>query len=215
MKQDAKKRHRLRFNNWSRVYDKSILQWIVFNTSHNTFFREISFMKKDLKVLDVGCGTGKFALKLHSWNRDLKVHGVDLSEDMIKKAKAKLSDEPIEFKIGDVEELPYESHTFDIITCTNSFHQYPNQKKAISEMHRVLNKDGKLMIIDGCRDTLLGRFVFGIVEIVEKQVRHIFQRELKDMLQSEGFENISQKRFNPIAPLLFTSGHAKKERREQ
>lgn len=206
-----KKKHRLRFDKWSRKYDRSILQRIVFNRTHDVFARELSpFLKNGARILDVGCGTGKFAFKLSNLTKNLKIHGVDLSKDMIERAKSKLRGEPIEFKIGDVEELPYESNTFDIITCSHSFHHYPNQKKAASEMHRVLRGEGKLMIIDGSRDNILGKIIFGITQVVEGNVYHIFEEELRNMLLSIGFDKVVQKRFNPIPPLLFTLGHAKK-----
>ncbi len=208
MSLEIKDKHRLRFDRWSKGYDRSILQRIVFNRSHEMFLREMMpFLKDDSRILDIGCGTGKFAFRLSHLNKFLKVHGLDISKDMIKKARAKLKDEPIEFKIGDVEELPYEQHSFDIITCSNSFHHYPDQKKAVREMHRVLRDDGKLMIVDGCRDRFLGKIIFGITQIVEGNVYHIFERELKDMLISAGFQKVVQKKFNPIAPLLFTLGH--------
>ena len=110
------------------------------------------------------------------------------------------------------ENLPYESGTFDILTCASSFHHYPDQKRATREMRRVLNDNGKLMIIDGSRDGLLGKIIFGINRIVEGDVYHIFERELKEMLLSIGFYKVVQKRFNPIAPLLFTLGHLEKGR---
>lgn len=211
MTREIKQKNKRRFNEWSKVYDKSILQRIVFNISHDMFFKEmLHFLEEDSLILDVGCGTGKFTFSLYEFDSNLKIHGVDLSEDMIGKAKSKLRDEPIEFKVGDVENLPYESGSFDAITCSHSFHHYPDQRKALSEMHRVLKKNGKLMIIDGCRDTLLGNIIFRIVEIAERHAYHVLEKELKEMLLAAGFDRIIQKRFNPIAPLLFTLGRAKK-----
>lgn len=206
-----KMKHRLRFDKWSKGYDRSILQWLVFNKSHNMLFREMApFLKEGFRVLDIGCGTGKFVQRLYNLDKGLNIHGVDISKDMINEARLKFMDENIEFKIGDVEELPYESDTFDIITCSHSFHHYPNQKRAVSEMHRVLKDEGRLMIIDGCRDKFLGKIIFGVAKIVEGEVYHIFERELKNMLLSVGFDKITQRKFNPIAPLLFTLGEARK-----
>ncbi|NQT06940.1 MAG: methyltransferase domain-containing protein [Candidatus Omnitrophica bacterium] len=214
MSVEIKKRHEERFDRWSKVYDRSVLQMLIFNTSHNMFFKEMApYIKDGMKVLDIGCGTGKFAYRLCNINKDARIHGIDISGDMIKKAEAKRRDENIEFKVGDVENLPYDSHTFDVITCSNSFHHYPNQKRAVAEMHRVLKEDGKLMIVDGCRDRLLGKVIFGIVEIVEGDVYHIFENELRNMLMSVGFDKVKQRKFNPMAPLLFTMGHATKEKK--
>ena len=53
---------------------------------------------------------------------------------------------------GDSERLPFATGSFDFVTCTNSFHHYPRQNRAVVEMHRVLRPGGRLLIIDGYRD---------------------------------------------------------------
>ncbi|MFH1753042.1 MAG: class I SAM-dependent methyltransferase [Candidatus Omnitrophota bacterium] len=213
MSTEIKARHRTRFNEWAKVYDQSILQRVIFNTSHDMFYTVmIPWLKDKSTVLDVGCGTGKFTLRLQKINSNFRIHGVDLSEVMINKAKAKVKDGSIEFKVGDVESLPYESNTFDVITCSNSFHHYPNQRGALIEMQRVLKDGGKLMIVDGTRDTWWGNIIFSVVEFVERQVYHMYGNELKDLLHSVGYGRIHQKMFNPIAPLLLTVAEARKEK---
>ena len=126
------------------------------------------------------------------------------------KANSKKNGHNIEFRIGDVEQLPYEDDTFDVITCSHSFHHYPNKDKAMSEMYRVLKPDGRLMIIDGCRDVLIGRIVFDIVGKLEKHVYHLLGHEFRDIYRRNGFNNIAQKRFN-FVPLLLTMGTAIKD----
>jgi ubiquinone/menaquinone biosynthesis C-methylase UbiE len=213
MSTEIKTRHRVRFNRWARDYDQSILQRIIFNTSHDMFFTAmLPWLPDGSNVLDVGCGTGKLSHALYSHNKNLNIHGMDFSEVMINKAKAKLKDEPIEFRIGDVENLPYEPNSFDAITCSHSFHHYPNQRGAVLEMHRVLKDGGKVMVIDGSRDTFWGSVIFRTVEFVEKNVYHMYGNEMKELLASCGFIKIHQRLFNPIAPLLFTVAEAKKER---
>ncbi len=213
MSTEIKTKHRLRFNDWARVYDRSILQRLVFNISHDMFFTAmLPWLPDGSRVLDIGCGTGKFSHTLYRHNKNLQIHGVDLSEVMINKARAKLKDEPIEFKTGDVENLPYESDSFDAVTCSHSFHHYPNQRGAVLEMHRVLKEGGKAMIVDGSRDTAWGGVIFRVVELVERNVYHMYGNELKELMSSCGFTNIHQRLFNPIAPLLFTVAAARKER---
>ena len=200
------------FDRWALTYDTSILQHIVFNTSHNMLFNEITAgtPTDTPRILDVGCGTGKLSYKLADHFKGAEVHGVDLSSTMIEKANAKNKANEVRFKIGDVENLPYEDNTFDVITCSHSFHHYPNKDKAIAEMYRVLKPEGRLMIIDGCRDVIFGRIIFNIVEKIEKHVYHLFGREFRSLFQMKGFNNTVQKRFN-FVPLLLTIGTAIKQ----
>ncbi len=211
MTQIAKRRvQRKYFNKWAHSYDESILQHIVFRSSHNMLYKEIASRNSittSYKILDVGCGTGELAHSLAEDFKAAKVHGIDLSETMIEKARAKEFKENIDFRVGDVEQLPYEDNTFDVITCSHSFHHYPNKEKAMAEMYRVLKPNGRLMIIDGCRDVFFGRIIFDIVEMVEKHVNHLFGDEFRNLFRLTGFNNLVQKRFN-FVPLLMTIGTA-------
>ncbi|MFH1754019.1 MAG: class I SAM-dependent methyltransferase [Candidatus Omnitrophota bacterium] len=196
------------FDRWAMSYDKSILQHLIFRASHEMFIKEISVINSArFKVLDIGCGTGELAKKLSSRFKNANVNGVDISETMIEKASAKNMDKAVSFRVGDVEKLPYKENSFDVLTCSHSFHHYPNKDKALSEMHRVLKPNGHLMIIDGSRDVFLGRIIFDIVTMVEKHVYHLFHGEFREIFAKNGFGDVMQKRFN-LVPQLLTVGRA-------
>ena len=149
---EIKERSSKRFNKWSLKYDKSILQFFVFRRSHDVFFENIVQDHAAQRILDVGCGTGEFAVKLKKQKKDARVFGIDISSDMINIAKAKAkvnANMDIDFRVGDVDHMPYEDNYFDYIACAHSFHHYPHKKKAMREMSRVLRNNGKVMIIDG------------------------------------------------------------------
>ena len=132
---------------------------------------------------------------------------------MIKVAKAKAKfDRDIDFRIGDVENMPFENNYFDYITCAHSFHHYPHKKKAIHEMFRVLNNKGNVMIIDGCKDGLIGKVIFDFfVKKHEGDVHHLHSIQFQRILREIGFSNIYQEIFNLFIPLLLTKATAKKE----
>jgi len=209
---DIKNKSFKRFNEWSKKYDKSVLQRLVFRRSHDMFMEGLLNDKRPFRILDIGCGTGEFALKLKEQRQDIRFAGVDISTEMINVAKKKFqSDNNVEFHVSDAEHMPYENNTFDYITCSHSFHHYPNKRKAIREMFRVLKNDGKVMIIDGYKDTPRGVFIFDfIVRRHEVNVHHLHSKQFRRIMNRTGFRNIDQKVFNPFIPLLFTMGVAKK-----
>lgn len=213
-RQKAKKRvTKRRFDKWAHKYDESILQHFIFRSSHKVLYKEINGNNnkgRRYKILDIGCGTGELAYQLADDLKDSEIHGIDISKTMIDKAKVKKGNHNVKFKVGDVEDLPYKDNAFDVITCSHSFHHYPDKEKAISEMYRVLKHDGRLMIIDGCRDVLLGRIIFNIVGRIERHVYHLFGEELRELFRRSGFNNLVQKRFN-FVPLLLTIGTAIKQ----
>jgi ubiquinone/menaquinone biosynthesis C-methylase UbiE len=202
-----------RFNDWSKKYDKSILQFLVFRNSHDMFIRNLLQDNRPFRILDVGCGTGEFALKLKGNKKDANIYGVDISTDMIKVAKGKTKfNKDMDFRVGDVEDMPYDNNYFDYITCAHSFHHYPNKRKAIREMYRVLKDNGKVMIIDGYKDRLLGKFIFDfIIKKHEVNVHHLHSKQFQRIMKRIGFKDIAQTIFNPLIPLLLTRGVADKK----
>jgi ubiquinone/menaquinone biosynthesis C-methylase UbiE len=201
------------FARWSESYDRCILQWLIFGPSHRVLIRRIREVVGDqpAKVLDVGCGTGLFASRLRAAVDRVEVFGVDLVPEMLARGRPRWRRDPGHvFPIqGDSERLPFGSGTFDIVTCANSFHHYPRQDRAIAEMRRVLRPGGRLMVIDGYRDSLWGWFIFDIcVAGVEGDVHHASARRFRDLMTQAGLQAIAQRPYHGLAPFLLTEGIA-------
>ena len=103
--------------------------------------------KKFNDVLDCGCGTGPMIEILCEKYPDKLYTGLDLTPEMIKKAKEKNLPNT-NFVVGDCEKIPFENESFDVIICTNSFHHYPNPQDFFDNAYRVLRK-GEILICDG------------------------------------------------------------------
>lgn len=95
--------------------------------------------KKDEKILDLGCGEGTLAKEIQ--NRGAKVIGVDLSEDMVDKAKEK----GIEAFVMGVTNLQFEDETFDKVFSNAVLHWVKDLNTSAKEISRVLKKDGKFV----------------------------------------------------------------------
>ncbi len=78
-------------------------------------------IKKGMKILDVGCGTGNFSIKLAG--RGCSVTGVDISNEMLNIARKKASgmNFDIEFINVDLNNLPFEDDTFDAVISMTAF----------------------------------------------------------------------------------------------
>ncbi|HLR59263.1 MAG TPA: class I SAM-dependent methyltransferase [Pseudogracilibacillus sp.] len=92
-------------------------------------------------VLDIGCGSGYGSHKLKSLGYN--VTGIDLSERMIELAKESLGSE-VPFYVGSVDELPFESNSFDYALLINVIEWTENPIDALIEIKRVLKKGGML-----------------------------------------------------------------------
>jgi len=103
----------------------------------------VSSSKKSAKVLDLGCGKGRYLKNLCKEYPELNYYGVDLSE----KVMSYIADDVVK-KQGSITEVPYADNFFDIVVCNEALEHAMNVKGAIAEIHRVLKIDGKVIIID-------------------------------------------------------------------
>lgn len=105
--------------------------------------------KNGLKILDVGTGPGFLALICAELGN--YVTAVDLSENMLKKARenALLKSLDIEFRPGDADNLELLDKYFDVVMNKCLLWTLPDPAKAISEWKRVLKDDGLIIAIDG------------------------------------------------------------------
>ena len=209
----SKEESQAEFGAWSRSYDDSILQRLLFVPSHNCLIHSIGELNRPLRLLDIGCGTGVFAHRVTQEHPQVETWAVDLSGKMLQQGVERLSgtSASIRFVQADSEALPLASDSFDVVTCANSFHHYANQAHAVAEMHRVLRPDGRLMIIDGYRDRMWGRFIYDVcVVAVEGPVHHASARRFRELFLEAGFVGVRQQAKLGLAPFLLTVGTAAK-----
>ena len=103
-------------------------------------------------VLDLGSGAGfDVFLAAKKVGKVGKVIGVDFSEEMIKKAQKnaeKYGYKNTEFRLGDIENLPVEDNSVDVIISNCVINLAPNKEKVFEESYRVLKKGGKMFVFD-------------------------------------------------------------------
>jgi ubiquinone/menaquinone biosynthesis C-methylase UbiE len=202
---------RREFDRWSEHYDRDMLQRLFFQPSHEMLLDTLQSGEK--RILDIGCGTGQFAARVLNRHPGAVVCGLDLSGPMLcqGRRRSERASGLLHLVRADSERLPFSDNSFDAVTCAHSFHHYPSQGRVLAEMHRVLRPDGRLMIIDGDRDRLWGRFLFdGLVVLMEGPVRHLSGRAFRRLYRQTGFTDVSQKRRRGPLPFLMTIGRAAK-----
>jgi len=113
--------------------------------------------KKGMKILDVGCGTGNFSIKLAKLG--CNVIGIDISEEMLKRAKEKAKAEglEIEFKKMDIYSLDFDNNTFDGVFSMAAFEFIEKPQRAMEELFRVAKEDAQILIGTISRDSKWGQ----------------------------------------------------------
>jgi ubiquinone/menaquinone biosynthesis C-methylase UbiE len=97
----------------------------------------------DKRVLDVGCGKGRFARVLQEQYRGADIWGLDISEEMLRFVPA-----GIHTRAGSMTELPFADSTFDYAYATESLEHAVEIERAVGEMCRVVKPGGRIVIID-------------------------------------------------------------------
>ncbi len=113
---------------------------------------EYAKIQKGNTVLDLGSGAGNDCFVARRIVGDSgKIIGVDMTPEMIYKArknKDKLNYNNVEFRLGEIENLPVESDSVDVVISNCVMNIVPNKEKAYAETYRVLKKGGHLSISD-------------------------------------------------------------------
>ncbi len=210
-----KDRSKSQFEQWADSYDRSWLNHFLFRPSYIAMMEEIAAWHAAhpgrFRVLDIGCGTGTLAGLLARSSWPVETVGLDFAAAMCVQAdqKARLtgSNGRARFVNADSEHLPFSDESFDFVSCSNSFHHYPHQQAAVSDMRRMLKPGGRLMIIDGFRDSVVGWFVFDVViDHIEKEVHHASWTTVHEYFVKAGFDGIRRRKFNFLFPALATIG---------
>ncbi len=101
--------------------------------------------KKNLNVLDIGCGNGVHLTVLNSLNKKNNLYGIDTSKSLIKfyHEKFKIN---VKFSVSDCSKLPYSNNSIDIITFYGVLPYIKKPRKVFDEINRVLKINGEILI---------------------------------------------------------------------
>ena len=110
---------------------------------------EMSEVSKNDAVLDIACGTGIVSCEFAKHAKH--VIGLDITKKMLEQA-VKTQDANnltnIKFDLGNVEGLPYQDNSFEIVFTRYSFHHFLDTSKVFEEMFRVCKPNGKIIVVD-------------------------------------------------------------------
>ncbi len=135
------------FDNYGLQYDKEVFTQGTLGEC-DFIEKEIEY-KKQARILDIGCGTGRHAIELTK--RAYKVTGIDLSESLLKRAREKALKEnlTIDFQIQDARNLPF-NNEFDlaIMICEGAFPLMETDEmnfQILENAAKALKEKGKLI----------------------------------------------------------------------
>jgi arsenite methyltransferase len=152
-------------------------------------------LKEGERVLDLGAGAGfDCFLAANKVGKEGKVIGVDMTPEMIDKARANAKKgkyKNVEFRLGEIENLPAADDSVDVVISNCVINLSPNKKRVFEEAFRVLSPKGRLMVSD---IVLLKKLPESIRKNVEAYSSCISGAEIKDkyveLIREAGFQDV-------------------------
>jgi SAM-dependent methyltransferase len=102
----------------------------------------------DKDVLEVGCGRGGGSDFIARYRSPRRMIGVDLAGRAIAFCRRHYHVDRLSFQAGNAEQLPFPDSSYDVVVNVESSHVYPSVDTFLSEVHRVLHREGKLFLAD-------------------------------------------------------------------
>ncbi|MDD6328249.1 MAG: class I SAM-dependent methyltransferase [Eubacteriales bacterium] len=141
-------------------------------------------------ILDIGYGNG-FLLREINKNFKVKMHGIDISEDMkaiaTKRNRRAMQDGRLELQVGNCCELPYEDNMFSTVTSVNTIYFWEDTVKGLSEIKRVLKPGASFLNVVYTKEWL------DKMSITKKGFKKYGSEDLVSLGKQAGFENIQVK----------------------
>jgi ubiquinone/menaquinone biosynthesis C-methylase UbiE len=110
---------------------------------HVKLIREHLGELRGKRVLDVGCGKGRFARVFREQEPEAELWGLDISPEMLR-----FVPEGIQTRAGSMTELPFENEFFDGAYATESLEHAVEIERAVAEICRVVKPGGRIVVID-------------------------------------------------------------------
>lgn len=124
---------------WS-FYFKKLSLWAIKQTTISDNYR----------ILEISYGGGSTIKNLLALNKNLEIHGIDISKESYRTAQRVHSDSirkgSVQLKIGNVENMPYQNNYFDRIFAIQTHIFWKDIKKSFQEVYRVMSSNSTLII---------------------------------------------------------------------
>lgn len=124
---------------WS-FYFKKLSLWAIKQTTISDNYR----------ILEIGYGGGSTIKNLLALNKNLEIHGIDISKESYRTAQRVHSDSirkgSVQLKIGNVENMPYQNNYFGRIFAIQTHIFWKDIKKSFQEVYRVMSSNSTLII---------------------------------------------------------------------
>jgi SAM-dependent methyltransferase len=172
---------------WSRLVARKFVAWLK--------------APKNIRWLDVGCGTGALSQAILDIAMPSLVQGIDPSEDYVNYACQHITDGRAHFDVGDARTLPYHTAFFDVVVSGLALNFVPEPALAVSEMVRLTQVGGTVAVYvwDYAGEMQLMRYFWDAAATLDSAARELDEgrrfpicqpTSLTQLFQGAGLKNV-------------------------
>ena len=167
-------------------YDR---RWAAYNTRSLALLRPYVAAADLGQVLDLACGTANLLPRLGEWGARVDHYtGVDVS-------KLTASPIPAAVEVADAAVLPFPGARFDTVVSASALHDFPEPRRALAEVRRVLSPRGRLLLVDWSRGRVTMRALNAFLRLSGDSFRRMYTiDEAGALLRDAGFRVVSVER---------------------
>jgi ubiquinone/menaquinone biosynthesis C-methylase UbiE len=184
---------RTEYDRLASVYD---WLWQRYLACTGAFLYQWTQLARENVVVDVACGTGLFAEQVLRAFPQQHIIGLDLSAAMLKVAARRCASYPhVALHVATATALPLAATRFDVALCASALHYFDDPHGALVEIKRVLKPDGRVVILDWCRDFLGMQVLDRVLKRLDPAHTQTYtESELQQLLAAAGFTMVHAKR---------------------
>ena len=156
----------------------------------------LNLPKRKLRVMDAGCGSGSLAIDVKKESQNISLYAIDADPNILAIAENKAKEEnlPINFKKAFLQKLPFPDNSFDVVYSSLVFHHLSNdiKKEAMKEIHRVLKKSGRFLLVDFGKPKNKLFSVFSWFTVLFEEGYDNYKGKIPEMLSNAGFSTVAE-----------------------
>lgn len=175
------------------LYDP-LLKWIMREETFKHQLIQQANIQPNMKVLDLGCGTGTLTLMLKRAHPTAEVTGMDGDPQVLDMAREKSGNTNIQWDEGRASSLPYPDSVFDRVVTSLVIHHLvtDDKRRAFKEIYRVLKPLGELHVLDfGAPHSFLTRFMITYMHRLEEAADN-FDGLIPRFITEAGFGEVKE-----------------------